>query len=391
MGTKVSVIIPVYNAEKYLRECLESVVNQTLKEIEIICVDDGSTDGSLAILHEYAAKDRRVRILTQKNQYAGIARNHGMKIAQGEYFAFWDSDDLFELNALEEMYRHAIKTEADICLCGSDRFDTVSMQRESMPWMLNLKDVKQEPFCARDVNSIFQVTAPAPWSKLFSAAFIRLHDLHFQDTVRINDMYFVYSALALAEKIVYIDKAFIHYRSGQTVNLQSGVTKTPDICCTVHRAICSRLKDESIWNDVKASFYQCVMKNLAYNFKLVENSPDSKQRLLETIDNGYFDYLGFEYDDITALKNKQDFNKVYDELLTRRAEKPGIPAVSVVIAFHNNSEYISRCIESVRSQTLKEIEIICVDDGSTDNSLDILRSFEACEPRIKLIDNEKNC
>lgn len=391
MGTKVSVIIPVYNAEKYLRECLESVVNQTLKEIEIICVDDGSTDGSLAILHEYEAKDRRVRILTQKNQYAGIARNHGMKIAQGEYFAFWDSDDLFELNALEEMYRHAIKTEADICLCGSDRFDTVSMQRESMPWMLNLKDVKQEPFCARDVNSIFQVTAPAPWSKLFSAAFIRLHDLHFQDTVRINDMYFVYSALALAEKIVYIDKAFIHYRSGQTVNLQSGVTKTPDICCTVHRAICSRLKDESIWNDVKASFYQCVMKNLAYNFKLVENSPGSKQRLLETIDNGYFDYLGFEYDDIKALKNKQDFNKVYDELLTRRAEKPGIPAVSVVIAFHNNSEYISRCIESVRSQTLKEIEIICVDDGSTDNSLDILRSFEACEPRIKLIAKEKNC
>ena len=82
--TKVSVIIPVYNTEKYLRQCLDSVVNQTLRDIEIICVDDGSTDGSIEILREYEQKDSRVKMLCQKNQYAGVARNNGLNYASGE-------------------------------------------------------------------------------------------------------------------------------------------------------------------------------------------------------------------------------------------------------------------------------------------------------------------
>ena len=95
--TKVSVIIPVYNAEKYLRQCLDSVVNQTLRDIEIICVDDGSTDGSIEILREYEQKDSRVKVLCQKNQYAGVARNNGLSHASGEYVFFMDSDDYCNL------------------------------------------------------------------------------------------------------------------------------------------------------------------------------------------------------------------------------------------------------------------------------------------------------
>lgn len=105
---KVSVIIPVYNAEKYLRECLDSVVNQTLEEIEVICVDDGSTDGSLDILYEYEEKDSRVKVLKQKNQHAGVARNAGIDIAQGEYVHFLDSDDYLTLNAYEVLFQKAI-------------------------------------------------------------------------------------------------------------------------------------------------------------------------------------------------------------------------------------------------------------------------------------------
>ena len=111
---KVSVIIPVYNAEKYLRQCLDSVVNQTLQEIEIICVDDGSTDGSLAILREYEAADSRVKVLTQKNQYAGVARNNGMAAATGEYYAFMDADDYYSENALASMYNIAAEHELDV-------------------------------------------------------------------------------------------------------------------------------------------------------------------------------------------------------------------------------------------------------------------------------------
>ena len=98
---KISMIIPVYNVAPYLRQCMDSLVNQTYSNIEIICVDDGSTDASLGILRQHAEKDARVKILQQKNQYAGVARNNGMAAATGEYYMFLDADDFFEPELLE--------------------------------------------------------------------------------------------------------------------------------------------------------------------------------------------------------------------------------------------------------------------------------------------------
>ena len=121
-NVKVSVVIPVYNVENYLRESLDCVVNQTLRDIEIICVDDGSKDSSLEILQEYAQKDSRVKILTQQNQFAGVARNNGLKIATGEYIIFLDSDDIFDLQMLEKMYYRAVETSADVTVCESRFF-----------------------------------------------------------------------------------------------------------------------------------------------------------------------------------------------------------------------------------------------------------------------------
>ena len=110
---KVSVIIPVYNVEPYLKQCMDSVVGQTLKDIEIICVDDGSTDNSLDILREYAAEDSRIQIIEQKNAGAGAARNNGMRYATGKYLSFLDSDDFFEPRMLEKAYDLAEKDQAD--------------------------------------------------------------------------------------------------------------------------------------------------------------------------------------------------------------------------------------------------------------------------------------
>ena len=109
----MSVIIPVYNAEKYLRGCMDSVLSQTLRELEVICVDDGSTDGSAAILEEYAEKDSRVRVLRQENKGAGAARNLGID-AKGEYVAFVDADDSLCPDSLEPLYRQAKRTGADV-------------------------------------------------------------------------------------------------------------------------------------------------------------------------------------------------------------------------------------------------------------------------------------
>ena len=120
---KVSVIIPVYNVEKYLRECLDSVINQTLKDIEIICVDDGSSDGSLKILEEYAQKDNRIKVLKQEHGGVSCARNLALGGAAGEYMLCLDSDDYLELNTLESLYNRALNFDLDMLSFSGQYFD----------------------------------------------------------------------------------------------------------------------------------------------------------------------------------------------------------------------------------------------------------------------------
>ncbi len=179
----VSVIIPVYNAEKYLRECLDSVINQTLTEIEIICVDDGSTDSSLNILREYEAKDRRFRVLTQKNQFAGVARNNGMAIAKGTFFAFLDADDYYTPDALGVLYSLAEQHSLDIIKAsffnletGEKPYDTQystntrtnsNIYYRILSFPENLKDL------------IF--VADVAWNGLYRASFIKHNNIVFND------------------------------------------------------------------------------------------------------------------------------------------------------------------------------------------------------------------
>ena len=121
----ISVIIPVYNSEKYLRKCLDSVINQTLKDLEIICVNDGSTDQSLEILNEYINVDNRITVINQDNLGAGAARNKGLEVAKGEYIHFLDADDWLEPNAYELVYHHVKKSDTiiDICMFLYKKYD----------------------------------------------------------------------------------------------------------------------------------------------------------------------------------------------------------------------------------------------------------------------------
>ena len=120
---KVSVIIPIYNEESHLQQCLDSVLAQTLQEIEVLCVDDGSTDRTPEMLQAYASKDTRVHVFRQQNQYAGAARNLGMKYARGRYLSFLDGDDYFEPDMLEKMYQAAESEKLDIVICKSLQYD----------------------------------------------------------------------------------------------------------------------------------------------------------------------------------------------------------------------------------------------------------------------------
>lgn len=119
---KLSIIVPIYNAQNHLKKCIESIINQTEKDIEIILIDDGSTDDSLKICNEYQRKDFRINVIHQNNSGVSIARNQGIKIAKGEYIGFVDSDDWIDLDMFKRLLEEAKKTDADIVMCDAILF-----------------------------------------------------------------------------------------------------------------------------------------------------------------------------------------------------------------------------------------------------------------------------
>ena len=226
---KVSVIIPVYNAEMYLRQCLDSVCGQTLQEIEIICVDDGSTDDSYSILEEYKAKDERITLFRQENKYAGAARNHGKKYATGEYMIFWDSDDFFQLTALEKMYERAKLYDADICVCGGSHYYEALNTVVPYTGYLQKSKIPEDPVFNINTNAeyILNFTNEAAWNKLYKRSFIESLSLDFQEVRNGNDVYFTVNAMCFAERITTLTDQLVTYRKNQTQSLVGTLYKSP--------------------------------------------------------------------------------------------------------------------------------------------------------------------
>lgn len=265
----VSVIVPVYNAEKYLRQCIDSILAQTLPDFELICVDDGSADKSVEIIREYQKKDKRVKLLKQKNQYAGVARNNGLGIARGKYLMFLDADDFFEPSLLGELYAAAERDSADVCICAADRYQTQTGVFEKAGWLLNTRYLPQKrPFNRADCSRhIFQVSSPAPWTKMFRKEFVMQKQLRFQNLQRSNDLYFTLSAIALAERISVVEKELVHYRVGQSTNLQSKNHLTPMLFCEALCALKQQLVQTGVWEEVRGSFSDLAMNTSVYNLK----------------------------------------------------------------------------------------------------------------------------
>ncbi len=394
--TKVSVIIPVYNTEKYLRQCLDSVVNQTLRDIEIICVDDGSTDGSIEILREYEQKDSRVKVLCQKNQYAGVARNNGMTIASGEYYMFLDADDFFELELLEKLYQKGKDLNADVVLCGANQYDERTGQFKDMPWLLKERYIHKQPFNWKtQPNRIFQVTSLQPWNKMVSSSFISENNLKFQALPRANDVYFTMSAIALANRIAAINTVMVHYRVGMSSNLQAQNEKTPLSFCEALTAVQERLETEGLMEQLWLSFAEDALSQSVYNLKRLQGKMEAYQTLANALEEHYLDDF-FVWKGIKEKKLDKTFSKQLVELLdgaapllkvttVRMESTDKTPCVSIIIPVYNVEKYLRTCLDSVINQTMRNIEIICVNDGSTDNSADILKEYQQKDQRVQVI------
>lgn len=244
---EVSVIIPIYNAGRYLQQCLDSVRNQTLKNIEIICVNDGSTDDSLSILQSVAQIDNRIIVVSQEKSTAGAARNRGLEMASGKYLSFLDADDFFEECMLEKAYKRAEKSNADIVVFRSDRYDERLRDFTESNWTIKAEYLpNKEIFSHRDMQGIFNCFVGWAWDKLFRTEFTKKNSLKFQNQRSINDLLFVYGALAKAERISIVNEILVHKRYNNKDSITSNYSKSKDLSC-FYNALLSLKKELEIW------------------------------------------------------------------------------------------------------------------------------------------------
>ena len=221
--TKVSVIIPVYNVEKYLRQCLDSVVNQTLKDIEIICVDDGATDNSGIILDEYAAKDNRVKVIHKQNGGYGKAMNVGIEHATGEYIGIVEPDDYIELNMFEVLYNTALKTKVDFVKSDFYLFteDLIQHERPLAP----SKSYYGKVIHAKEGEELFNMDMNT-WTGIYKTEYIKKNNIRYNETpgARYQDQGFWFQTLIFADSAYFINQPFYHYRffKGNSTNNPNG-------------------------------------------------------------------------------------------------------------------------------------------------------------------------
>lgn len=198
----ISVIVPIYNAEKYLNKCVDSLINQTKKELEFILVNDGSTDKTEEIIKSY--KDSRIKYFKNKNQGIGKTRNFGIEKAIGKYIMFLDSDDYLKNNACEILYKSVEKTDADLAICDFYKIYDSGVEEK-------IKLLSFKPTTLRKTPSLVNEINLAPWNKLYKKELITKNKIKFVENLKYEDAPFVIEAFSKAGKIIKVDEYLNYY------------------------------------------------------------------------------------------------------------------------------------------------------------------------------------
>lgn len=325
MKPNVSVILPVYNSEKYLKQCMDSIVGQTLHNIEIICVDDGSADGSLDILREYENTDKRVKVLCQQNAGAGAARNYGLSVAQGEYLSFLDSDDFFEPDMLEKSYQKAKENDAEVLVFGSDQYYEESGKFVSVKWTLRKQALPPyRPMTHRTfTDNVFKVFVGWAWDKLFKHEFVLKYGLEFQEQRTSNDLLFVFLAIVLAKRIEIVDLTLAHQRRNNSQSLSNTREKSWQCFYIALKALRDNLVAFGLYQELEQDYINYALHFSLWHLNTLEGA--KKEVLFDVLKKHWFKELGIAEKDSSYFYNKieyasfvnimsQDFLTVYHDM-----------------------------------------------------------------------------
>lgn len=388
---KVSIVIPVCNVEQYLEECMDSVIHQTLKDIEIICVNDGSTDHCLEILKTYAAKDSRVKIIDKENAGYGHTMNIGIDMAQGEFIGIVESDDFVALNMYEDLYQIAKEQNADIVKADFNRFfgekghyelvyNKLARDDEYYNKIINPSD---SPVCFKFIMNT--------WSGIYKRSFLVSANIRHQETpgASFQDNGFWFKSFAEAQRIFLVNKPYYMNRRDNP--------------------------NSSVYNPAKV---YCANEEYQYIRKYLHDNPDLEKKFLHIFSVKRFHTYWFTLNRIADCFKKEYLHHFAEDFKTAEAnhelnqalftkkewetlhwimrdpdeyyynEYKRILKISVVLPVYNVENYLRQCLDTLMAQTLKEFEVICVDDGSTDQSLNILHEYANKDSRFKIYKQE---
>lgn len=308
---KISVIIPVYNTEKYLPKCLDSIINQTLKDIEIICVNDCSTDNSLAILQKYANKDKRIKLIDlPKNIGAGEAKNEGLKIAQGLYLGFVDPDDYIDLNFYEELYKNAYNSNADIVKGKLLIIDFNGVKVNS-----NLNE------CIKNISKFyftFEYT-----SAIYKSELIKKNNITFSPDLLVGeDVVFQNNAVIKAKSVEIIDNVKYYYvKRKNSLNTEKYDTKRINSAIKTIRKIAQNYNNALNKELDNFTYVNCYLANMLslFDFTITKTEDiNLKQACVKEFLYLYSEcLLKFELENIISKK----YTRAYKFIKNKNAEK----------------------------------------------------------------------
>lgn len=388
--TKVSVLVPIYNVENYLHECLQSLAVQTLKDIEIICINDGSSDGSLSIAESFSDRDPRFKVIDKPNSGYGDSMNVGMRAATGQYIGILESDDWAEPFMFERLYKTAEKHLAEIVKGEFFEFyspESQSGEAERRKSSLLLDHETNRVLSPRNNIHIF-FQQPSIWSAIYSRAFLAENGIEFTATpgASYQDTAFSFKVFASAERVVFIKDGLLHYRQD---NLTSSINDSGKIFAVAEEyAEIERFLNIDAEENFSMTKLMRATRWGAYRWNISRLEPELARQFILFASNQYrqeHEQGDFDFAYCDANFTREISALIHDpELVAAKRKAQQAATVSVIVPAFNVVKTLKSSLDSLLGQTLTDIEILVIDDGSTDGSVELIEQYFKSDPRINV-------
>ncbi|MGI6078424.1 MAG: glycosyltransferase [Fastidiosipilaceae bacterium] len=386
----VSILVPVYNTEEYLRQCLDSLINQTLKDIEIICVNDGSTDNSPKILNEYAQKDGRVKIVNKSNGGLPSARNAGIDVARGEYVGFVDSDDYVEPNMFKKLYTTAKQHNSEVVVCGAK---AIPENPEPSQWIKDTLSPHRVVYKKLSHRALFEERGARPflWRNLIKLDLLNRHYFRLKEDIILGeDQAFQFRVFPKAKGISFIPDKLYVYRWCRPGSIMS--------------------KNETAGLKRKVYSHVKLVKHIFEELKKTDDIKIMRKELLRwSSEFIYGDFIGLsKFDKIILAKEitrvwghpviwkKEGFEHHINDMFRyfydlAKEEKPeeGV-ALSIIVNLDKNTVHIGDLCVSLTCQDFRDFEVVLINNGCDVDLYEEISKWATVDYRVRIINREEN-